>query len=432
MNKKMKSFVILMCVALLLSACGSKGNSNSAGNGSANPGKGITLTAITPPGMEEYYDGRAKAFEEKTGVKVKIEVVAWNDIITKLTNDAVANSNTYDIIGIDDIYVAKFADAGWIVPVDQYMTDKLKGDLMSYANRFIQYKGKTYGLPWYTAWKTFGYNKEMLSKIGIDHAPQTWDEFIQISQKLQQDGVVSYASAWSWGRMEAVICDFVAIMGTMGAEPFKDGKPNFNNEKGLAALQLMYDMIYKYKIVDPASIQFGESDVNAAFAAGQTAFQFQWGIPLVDLNKPENSQVANKTDLSLFPSKVNSASTIGSFVQAISKGSKNPKEAWDFIEFLNGPEGQKDMILKTGGTDKFTAWKSVAYDPEIKGNLPGIETAMKQAETALARPQLPWYQEWSSMMQDYIQMALLKSKTPQEALQLAEQETQKIIDKYSK
>ncbi|BBH24426.1 ABC transporter substrate-binding protein [Paenibacillus baekrokdamisoli] len=432
MNKNMKSLVVLMCMVLLLTACGSNGNSSSGETESAKPNKGITLTAITPPGMEDYYNARSKAFEEKTGVKVNIEVVAWNDIITKLTNDAVAGSDTYDIIGIDDIYLAKFADAGWIVPVDQYMTKELKGDLMDYANRFIQYKGKTYGLPWYTAWKTFGYNKDMLKKIGVDHAPQTWDEFIQLSQKLQKDGIVPYASAWSWGRMEAVICDFVAIMGSMGAEPFENGKPNFNNEKGLEALQLMYDMIYKYKIVDPASIQFGESDVNSAFAAGQTAFQFQWGIPLMDLNKPENSQVVNMTDLSLFPSKVSSASTIGSFVQAISKGSKNPKEAWDFIQFLNGPEGQKDMILKTGGTDKFTAWKSVSEDPEIKKNLPGFEVAMKQADTALARPQLPWYQEWSAMMQDHIQMALLKSKTPQEALQEADQETQKIMEKYNK
>lgn len=65
MYTKMKSLIILMCVVLLLSACGSKGNSNSAESGSANPNKGITLTAITPPGMEEYYNERAKAFEEK-------------------------------------------------------------------------------------------------------------------------------------------------------------------------------------------------------------------------------------------------------------------------------------------------------------------------------------------------------------------------------
>lgn len=436
MMNKLKFTAILMVVAalLLVTACG-KSDTGGTGEGAtsgekqgAKPLDGITIKAITPADFEQYFDTVAQEFNEKTGANVEVEAVAWDDLITKLTNSMVSGGTTYDVVIVDDIYLAKFAEAGWLQPVDKYMDDALKNDLTPFTQQLTSYKGHHYGLPWYSAWKTMAYNKEMLKKAGYDQPPKTWDEFIKVSKDLQQKGIVQYASAWSWTRAEALMADFVPIVGSMGGKMFDEqGNPAFNSESGVKALQMMVDMIHKDKIVDPSSIQFNEGNVEEAMSAGKIAFEFQWGMPTVTHNDTTKSQVANQTDMFLLPAGTTSATTSTSGVQGISYGSKNPEAAWEFIKFMNGPEGTKRQLKETGGTNVFPGYKSLMDDPEVKSLLPGFDTVLKQGEFGIVRPQVPWYQEWSDMMQVQLQQALTQSKTPKQALDDAAAETLKLM-----
>lgn len=112
---------------------------------------------------------------------------------------------------------------------------------------------------------------------------------------------------------------------------------------------------------------------------------------------------------------------------AISKGTKNPAEAWEFVKFIAGPKGSKVAAIRQG---MFSGWKSVLNDPEVQAGVPGLEDMAKQAEYIVNRPIVPWYHEFSVKFAEKLHEALTLQKSPQEALNEAVEETLKIKSEY--
>ena len=50
-----------------------------------------------------------------------------------------------------------------------------------------QYEGGTYGLPLTRSWAMMFYRKDVLSELGFTHAPQTWEDLIDMLPALQRN-----------------------------------------------------------------------------------------------------------------------------------------------------------------------------------------------------------------------------------------------------
>lgn len=437
--KRKSSIMVLLLMVLTVAALSGCGNGSNTAEGTGQttgtitatdapagdkPYAGVVLRTISNPSNQEYFAKVNKEFQEKTGIEVQVDTVGNADVTPKLMNSFMSGGSTYDIFVMDVIDLPRFVMSGWVEPVDQWMTDDMKNEMLPFAKQALQYQGKYYGLPYASEYKSFVYNKTMLEKAGFSAPPKTWDDFIKYSQTLQEKGIVKYGSAWAWSQAEGLVCDFIAIASSMGGKLFdENGNPVFNSPENTAALQMMVDMIYKYKIVDPASIQYNETNVLDAMAAGDIAFELNWGLPLTPLNDSSKSKIVNQADVAPLPYTVSSATIAGPMAYAISSGSKNKEAAWEYIKFLNDIEGSKRQALEIG---MFPGWKNVYEDPEVKAGVPGLDKILEQAEVAVNRPQIPWYNEWSSKFQVELQNALTQKKTPAEALADAFAETQKI------
>ncbi|GGD86944.1 extracellular solute-binding protein [Paenibacillus nasutitermitis] len=438
--KKTKMIALaLAAVTFVTTACSAKTQTTDPDTTAVDKDKpyaGTEIRTIFHSNMAASFEKRRKEFEDKTGIIVNGETMGYGDIESKTTNSMLSGGTAYDVVFVDDIYLAKFVEAGWMLPVDEFLEadPALKNDIMPFADKLIKYKDHYYGLPMESSWKSFAYNKEMLSKAGYEKPPVTWDEFIQVSRDLQEKGIVKYGSSWSWMQHEALMVDFYAIVASMGGQIFDDqGNVKLTDEKTVASLQMMVDMLKTHKIVDPSSLQYSEGDVEEAMQTANTAFEFQWGVPLPSLNDKEKSKIIGQSEMSLLPvrsTNEKSATTIGSWVQGISYGSKNKGAAWEFIKFMSGPEGTMNLMVETNYVGTFPGYQSVFDKPELKENMPGYDVVLKQAENAVVRPQVPWYQEWSAMMQVQLQTALTGSKTAEQALKDADAETRKMIEKY--
>ncbi len=441
MKRKLVSDLLLLLFAFtLLSACSGQGAqpAGSVGEGGDKeteqpeakpaddkPFAGVVLRTISGPDETGYWGKLNKEFEDKTGIKIEVDTVPYGQQQQKLVNSFLSGGSTYDLFVMDVIDLPQYVEAGWVEPVDQWIQEEWKTDLLPFAQSAVVYKDKWYGLPWASEWKSFVYNKEMLKKAGYDRPPANWDDFIKVSKELQDKGIVKYASTWSWLQGEALICDFVAIAASKGAVFFDDsGQPKFNDEKSVEALQMMVDMLHKYKIVDPASLTFSESNVSNAMQAGDIAFELSWGIPQVGLNDEKQSKVVGQTEVARMPYSVKAATISGPMAYSISSGSKNKEAAWEYIKFLAGPDGAKRAAVENG---VFPGWKSVIGSTEVKAAIPGLEELLEQGETAVNRPQVPWYHEWSSMMQVELQNALTQKKSPKQALDDAMDKTLKLM-----
>jgi multiple sugar transport system substrate-binding protein len=371
-------------------------------------------------------------FEQLTGIKVNVTTVPYSEQRTKLLVSFISGGSAYDMFIIDCIEIPEYAEAGWAYPIDQYVTPEMKKDLFPFAAEGVTYKGHWYGLPFASEWKSFVYNEAKLNAAGIKSPPKTWDELIAQSQLLQKKGLVKYGTAFSFFQGECLVCDYVAIAGTFGAKFFDENQnPVFNSGGGVEALQFMVDAIHKYKVVNPGSLNFIELDVDNAMLAGDIAFCLRWGLPLITMNDSRVSKVVRQCKIGLVPSKKGfpTATVSGPMGWAIAAGSKNKEAAIKYIFYRSDQAGAKRDAIAAGIVP---GWASLYKDKEMLKAIPGIETMLEQGKYVINRPQVPWYNEFSTMFQVELQNALTLRKTPQQALNDAAQKARAIKAKYER
>ncbi|MDW8053585.1 MAG: extracellular solute-binding protein [Anaerolineae bacterium] len=386
-----------------------------------------------PEGQSESMIALQKQCEEQTGIKLNVEVVPHDQVSVKLETALAAKAPTYDLFVIDIIHLPKYAAAGWVTPLNDFITPEVEEDILPFAKQGVMYQGKWLGLPWKAEWMSFVYNKKMLADAGYDRPPSTWDELIEMSLALKQKGIVEYPVIFSWAaNYEQVTVDYVMLVKSLGGELFDEkGEPVFNKGAGVEALQLMYDMMHKHQIIDPAALTLrGGGARRDAAIGGKGAFVFLWGTPLLVMNNPEKSPRAGEFAIAMAPAgKGGSFSVAGPMGWSITAFSKNKEAAYEFIKCLAGPEGEKFMFLKEGAPP---GWKSVLADPEVSAKLKeaGGEVMAQQALNLAVRPALPYYSEWSSALQQEVHNVLTKQKTAQQALDDLAEFTRKLRAKY--
>lgn len=386
------------------------------------PLAGITLNLIdNPDGQTDSVKYLESQFEQETGAKLNVEVVPAEQVEPKITAAAAAGGTQYDVFAADIIFLPKYAAAGWIAPIDDKMTPELQADILPFAKQGTFYNGHWYGLPAIAEWKNFVYNAKLLKDAGFDAPPATWDELVKQCTAIKEKNVVQYPLNVSWSQKENLVVDYVAITSAYGANLFDDkGDPAFNKGDGVTVLQLMVDLLNKYKCIDPAALtQSGSGPVRDALSAGSAVFGYLWGTPLLFLNDPAKSKLAGQFKVALAPKgngpNASPATVAGPEAFVISAGSKNKDAAWEWIKYIAGPKGGIYLFLHDGEP---AGWKSVIADPQVAAKLKDVggDIMAQQQLTAVNRPSLPYYSDWSAAAQLEIQNALVGKKTPQQAL----------------
>jgi multiple sugar transport system substrate-binding protein len=377
----------------------------------AKPFAGVTLNMLdSSEGQTDAMIALQNKCMDETGVTMNVEVVSQDDVDTKMQTALAAKSSAYDLIGLDVIDLAKYSAAGWVEPLDSYIDDATKSDILPFALEGISYNGHILGLPWKAEYMVFVYNKQMLADAGIANPPTTWDELVQDSVAIKEKGIVDYPIVFTWGAgYEQISSDYTMITKSLGGDLFdKDGKPVFNTGAGVQALQLMSDMVNKYKVVDPNALTIkGGGTRRDIMMSGDAAFGFLWGTPLVTMNDPANSKLAGQFALTLAPNKLSLAGPMG---MAISAYSANKDAAWAYLKCIAGPDGEKDLFLKDGSPFGYT---SVLNDPDVQAKLAeaGGDVMAQQAENLAVRPSLPYYADFSSALQDTVQKVVSGQET---------------------
>jgi multiple sugar transport system substrate-binding protein len=383
----------------------------------------ISLNTLEGPDETGWTAKEYQRFEELTGIHVEVTTAPYGGRREKLLADFAAQEGAYDFYIIDCIDVAEYAQAGWALNVTDWITPEMKQDILPFAAEGMTYQNKWYGLPFISEWKSTVYNAKKFADAGFDELATTFDEFVAQCQAIQDKGLANYGVSWSWFQGECLICDYAALVACFGGEFFDDqNEPLFNEGGAVDALQWMVDSIYTHEITDPASLTFTESEVDDAMQAGEIAFCFKWGLPLVPLNNSEISNVVGECAIGLSPSVdgKHSACVSGPMGLSVNAFSQHPREAWQVLDFRAGFEGAKRNAVGAGVTP---GWGSLFTDPDVVEAVPGLDLMLEQAKTVVNRPRVPWYYDFSAALQEELHFALSQQKEPQQALDDAVERT---------
>lgn len=294
-HKKLVAWGMTIALAAgLLSGCGKSDDSGSSSNADsgtqsttestdANAGGNAAADdqaggADTAEGTEKPYDGveltfwmqsygsdpsiqRAALdkvtadFKEKTGITVNYAINDWSSANQKLTLACTGGEapDVGDVFFTKSFALMSSEDAGLMVINDVIEDMGGESTWLAAGKDEACVDGDWYGVPWRFDTRVLLYNTEDFEKAGITEAPKTWDELIEVAQKLTEtdaNGKITHAGlAWNsdMGRYDQAWFSMLAQCGgTMMNEDFTEF--TFDSEEGKKSLQFLTDCINKYNI----------------------------------------------------------------------------------------------------------------------------------------------------------------------------------------
>jgi len=363
------------------------------------------------------WEQQTREFEEETGIQVELIQTEWEKAADKIQVELAANGSNYDVIEFDNSWVAKFLEADWVIPLDDYIPAGMKEELLPGLVNTFSFDGKLYGITWNNDTRFFMYNGAMLEEAGIQEPPHTFAELVEQIETLKEKGIANYGWADFWPQSQALANSHAYFLYSFGGDFFDDeGNPIFNDDAGIEALQFMVDALND-KVVDPASLTYEQEDAANIFYKGDTPFFLQaWPGVYAFSNDEEQSNIVGQVKVAEWiPAKSEDLQATLNLPEAfaISKFSENKDAAWEFIEFMTSKEKDRERALNIGS---LPIWSELYNDTELLEKYPYWEQFGKQILYAKGLPKITWYDEFSYIIQVEVQRALIGQKTAEEAL----------------
>jgi len=297
--RKNLAAVIALGALTGLAACGSSSSSGGLSTSGKASIKGQTITVLLPYKVPKTL---LDQFTTQTGVKVNLDVAAFDQVHSKLIVANTANTYLADVTEVDWSFTGQFATAKWYVPLETALPPKLVADLGSTQSPFKS-GGHTYAACYSNDFRLTIYNQKMLQAAGIKQFPQTLSGLAPVIAKLKASGV-HYPLSIPMAATEGGVTPWYLLTLAMGGELFDAHyKPLFGTpgSAGSKALQFEVDAV-KNGWVSPGSVTLDDTPAYDKFNAGASAIDLSnspGNLPIS--NDPKQSSIAPNARGALVP-----------------------------------------------------------------------------------------------------------------------------------
>ncbi|MFC8224855.1 ABC transporter substrate-binding protein [Streptomyces sp. NPDC057287] len=331
-----------------------------------------------------------KKFEKETGIKVKLEVVPWADLLNRILA-ATSSGQGPDVLNIGNTWSASLQATGALLPWDDKNFEAIGG-----RDRFIDSAVASAGkegeppaaVPLYSLSYALYYNKKMFADAGITTPPATWDQLVKDGKKLSKDG------KWALGAEGSNLSNNIHqtfVLGQQHSADFFDeqGKADFTSDGAVAAVKQYIDFMAKDKIIAPGNAEYAQNQSLTDFAKGRTAMVL-WQAAATTFAaqgmKPEDWGVAPVPVPAGAPGQGKQTnSMVAGINMAVFKNTKNIDGAKKFVKFMTSDAEQK-ILCKTYGS--IPPVKAAQSDPAFAA--PDLKVLRDTLATSAAPlPQVP-------------------------------------------
>ncbi len=382
------AFVATLAAAPL-AAC----SSSSSGGSAANP----TLTYwASNQGTSLQDDHQVLApqiakFTKETGIKVNIQVIPWTTLLTQITAATVSGKGP-DVLNIGNTWSPSLQVTGAFVQFTPSVMSQIGG-----SSRFLAGSLSATGeagkpptaVPLYSLAYGLYYNKAQFAAAGISGPPSTWAELVADGKKLTKGG--HWGLAIEGGQIPENVHLAFELSEQQGGSFFNSaGKPTFDTQQNVAAVQQMINFMQTDKITNPADAQYSKgTEALTDFATGKTSMVI-WQAASGSLAKLG----MNASDIGVAPVPLpspmpaggrNVTSMVAGINLAVFKDTKNMSAALKFVKFMTSTPEQESLNSTYGSLPTVSA----AYtDPAF--NTPAVSTFRSILSTSAApMPEVP-------------------------------------------
>jgi len=376
---------------------------------------------------DPYFLNVEEAFENQhPDIDLVFDIFPYPECWPKLSLSCSAATTTYNIIASDSVWIPTLVNNDWIIPVSEECFPPEWEEVEDWFVPLITYEGETYA----TAntcvdVQAILYNEVLLEEAGIDHPPESWEELIDQALIIREELDMEYPIAFGYMVGEGMSMRLYHLWKNYGVDPYGEGgEPLFNCPKGREAIQLLVDMVYTYKLVDPACTSLTEHDDWQFVASGHAAFDFStWVAYWYSANDPEASEYPGHIKMAYPQARISISGPCGYTIPK-----NNPPELMDAVnevyEFLSSKYAVKMARLSYFGMMQYP---SLYEDPDILALEPELLDYCAGLESVYVTEFFVGYPEATEVVSEEVQKALVGDKSVEEALADAESRIQEII-----
>jgi len=347
------------------------------------------------------------------GIKIEPVLVARKDHWTKFV--AAAQAKQAPCIVTVDLTTAAYN--GYLLPLDKYWNAETPEFRKAWSDAMLsasKWKGQLYGLPIWGGTYAEIYNRDLVTKAGLDPAkpPKNWAEYLAWSKKLT--GNDQWATAVLGGKTDTTTRVLLMWIWSNGGEAFNADMTEATfakNPKSLEAIKFYLGLV-KDGVAAPAPTTTNYLEQTNLFAQQKIATMRNayWAIAKV---VGDNPALKGKMFVAAGPANIPNAPTLTSVAaSSISASCPHPDAAWKFIKF---DAGKKWTVERAKVANWMPTRNDMADDPAFKAD-PLLAQFVAIGNNARSYP-LPspiWAEIAANDIVDAVQRALLAPEKTEE------------------
>jgi multiple sugar transport system substrate-binding protein len=303
-----------------------------------------------------------------------------------------AEDKDIDIIGMDVIWTAEFAEAEWIKEVTGAARERAEQGVLPGPLETAKYKGRLWTIPFTTNTQLLWYRKDLVKQV-----PKTWSEMIDQAERLNTTIQVQAA------RYEGFVVWFNSLVASAGGEIVNDAGDPVLGAPAVEAAEVM-KRLASSSAAPPALTNNREDQARLGFESGASAFQVNYTFVYASAKtgaetNPATKKIFENMAWARWPSVEEgkpSRVTLGGINLGIGAFSKNPDLATEAALCLAQPDNQVIASEKGG----LPPTNEALYDDEkIKKAFPFADLLRDTLAEGVPRPVTPAYSDISLAIQ---------------------------------
>lgn len=419
-GRAVASLTAMVLAGGLLSACG------------GDDGTPTLNWYVNPDGVDTFRTWAEKCSTDQYDVAVQQLPASATDQRTQLARRLAAEDSSTDIMNLDPVFVAEFANAGWLEQVPDDLAGEITdgGDYLAGAADTVTWDDGVYAIPLWANTQVLWYRKSLAEAAGLDMSrPVTWDQVIDAA--AEQGGTVGVQA----NRYEAYVVWINALIQGAGGdivsdtEAGRDAKVDLDSEAGRDAAAV----IQKLADSDARQADFTVSNEGTSLgqmfpADGPGEFMTNWTFVYANYKGlvgkpggPKDEQELDDLGWARYPQTVEGETSkppIGGIDIGVGAYSEHPDWAMEAAQCITSTEAQVDLAVNDGlMPSTSSAYDEVAATDEFPEDL--LELYRTSVDEGGPRPKSPFYSQISSAVQSvwHSPTSVDPDSTPRESAQ---------------
>ena len=377
----------------------------------------------------DLFNKRNKGSIKVETINLSFEKFSTNERKELLARYLRSKNNRIDIFSVDQIWVPRFAK--WGVPLKNIIDASEINNIIPQALETCIYNDSLVAVPLYIDIGLMFYRDDLLKQLpDYDRLVETlknsitWEEFIELSKRFSNKPNPFYI--FQADDYEGLLCSFAELMANLNNPMIsKDDKVLLDTPAGKKSLQLLVDLVNRYKISPQKVTNLKENESYRYYAENNGIFLRGWPSMIDDDNDFLSAE--KRANIRMVPlphfKGTKPGMVFGGWNLMISKFSEKRPEVIKFAKFLLSEESQK-MMFEEGSY--LPTNKKLYSDVNFVKKYPDLIYFKNLYQFGVHRPFLEDYTNVSDILSYYLNRAIKKEISVDEALKEA---TRKINEK---